>query len=320
MILAGIDEAGYGPVLGPLVVGACAFELPDGLESPCIWKRLKKVVSKNRSKTGRKLHFNDSKMVYSPSFGLKELERSVLAMSSCLHDFPNDLDGFLECVASHARPELAEHHWYARPAAEKFPLEHESVNLRIMANALKHEMQRQDTRCVYLSARVVSERPLNRLFNATRNKSNALFSVASIHLDALVKKFGQQNLTIFCDRQGGRAHYAPMLRQMFEDWALEVTEESAGKSVYSLKRDGHTVTILFAEKCETKSLSVAAASMLCKYLREVLMHRFNAFWLQQVPGVTPTAGYYNDGLRFLDDIAAARSTLGIPDGDLIRSR
>ena len=39
MILAGIDEAGYGPLLGPLVVGCCAFEVeplgPD--RSRVIW-------------------------------------------------------------------------------------------------------------------------------------------------------------------------------------------------------------------------------------------------------------------------------------------
>src|SRR5437764_14373214 len=97
MILAGIDEAGYGPLLGALVVGCCAFEVGAGgaldpAELHCLWARLRKHVSRKRLKSGRKLHVNDSKVVYSPSLGLKELERSVLAFTAAAAgEWPGDL-------------------------------------------------------------------------------------------------------------------------------------------------------------------------------------------------------------------------------------
>mgnify|MGYP001551593101 CR=1 FL=1 len=53
MIIAGIDEAGYGPLLGPLVVSATALEVPwtdelpiDVDDLPCCWKLLKEAVAK----------------------------------------------------------------------------------------------------------------------------------------------------------------------------------------------------------------------------------------------------------------------------------
>ena len=245
MVLAGIDEAGYGPLLGPLVVGSSAFEFDadPSADLPCLWSRLKKQISKNRSKTGRKLHVNDSKMVYSPSVGLKELERSVLAFTAAKDRWPAQFDDFLSLTAAHAIEDLAEHGWYDIDPAETFPLEQEAASVRVQANGLRAEMDRTSTHCIYLHGRVIPERQYNRIVQATRNKSSLLFSTAALHLDHLLSNFGTRGLVIFCDRQGVVAlRTAPCIRLMFDDWSLEVTEESDGYSEYRLLRGTATLS------------------------------------------------------------------------------
>ncbi|MFN9704050.1 MAG: hypothetical protein ACK595_04420, partial [Planctomycetota bacterium] len=59
-ILAGVDEAGLGPILGPLVVGGAALAGPEGVDP---WTALRPLVARERKEKG-KVRVADSKKVH----------------------------------------------------------------------------------------------------------------------------------------------------------------------------------------------------------------------------------------------------------------
>jgi ribonuclease HII len=76
----GIDEAGYGPNLGPLVMSAVVCGVPEEHAQASLWKVLKTAVRKSGGRGAAKLPVDDSKKIYSTARGLADLERSVLAI------------------------------------------------------------------------------------------------------------------------------------------------------------------------------------------------------------------------------------------------
>ena len=58
--------------------------------------------------------------------------------------------------------------------------------------------------------------------------------------------------------------------------------------------------------------------MLSKYLRELHMALFNAYWIERRADLRPTAGYVTDARRFLEDTGELRRELGTEDDRLIR--
>ena len=328
MIVAGVDEAGYGPLLGPLVVGSCAVRLPGSVnpnatETPDLWKLLKPAVSRKRSKDGRKLHIADSKSVYSPSAGLAELERAVLSFLACSTtppSPPSSLQHAITLSAPESLRHLARHPWYAAQDAEKFPVSCSAAAVAISANGLRLALQDARASIVRYAASIVPEGQYNDLVSRTRNKASVLFTLAATHIDALVNLAGDDGALILCDRQGGRSHYRHLLMDCFPDHQLTVEAETEHRADYLLSRGKSVVRVSFAEKSEDQNLPTAAASMLCKYFREMTMARFNRWWQQRVPGINDTAGYYTDGMRFLGDIRPHLPALGVQEQDLVRAR
>ena len=73
----------------------------------------------------------------------------------------------------------------------------------------------------------------------------------------------------------------------------------------------------FVTRCE-RFAPAALASMAAKYLRELSMHAFNAFWCGHVADLKPTAGYPVDARRFKAAISNTQRKLGIADEVLWR--
>src|ERR1700730_15953364 len=80
--IIGVDEAGYGPNLGPLVMTAAACQVPDLLVNESLWRVLRRAVRRRVGDNESRLLIQDSKIVYSPARGLGDLEMGVIAALS----------------------------------------------------------------------------------------------------------------------------------------------------------------------------------------------------------------------------------------------
>ncbi|MDY6914525.1 MAG: hypothetical protein SVT52_08735 [Planctomycetota bacterium] len=323
-VVAGIDEAGFGPVLGPLVVSAAAFELPDELAGQSLWRLLRGGVCCKPARRGTRVAVADSKKLYKGlrgKDGLKHLERGVLAMLAASGAKPGSLDELLSHIAPDAKGSAALYPWYAGlPRPVLLPTAVSDTNVALAGNLLAKAMADAGVRLAAIRTEPVFVGEYNRMVTATKNKSVTLLDVTSRLLMFLWRKFAGQNLLITVDRQGGRVRYVAILRRLFENWRLKVLDEDETHSAYRLCLDDLTAEIHFRVRAEQTDLPVALASMTSKYVRELFMGMLNRFWASHVPQLAPTGGYYVDGRRFWAEVQSAVGRMGLDEQMLYRRR
>jgi hypothetical protein len=320
--LLGIDEAGYGPNLGPLAISASVWEAPQGVRGDELYERLHTVIApaaeRSAKAAGRRIAIADSKLLYQSSKGLKLLERGLWAAWSLLDQRPlscGDVWKLLAGPDAGPRREALCDGWDRLPA----PRDLDAAEIDRRRPALCAALTQAGVRLVGLQSVAVFPREFNDTVDRSESKGAAL-SHWSLQLVArMIEPLGDEPIAILCDKHGGRDHYLPLLMHFFPDRHIEVVSEGRLKSVYRFGPAQRRVEIAFQAKGESH-LPTALASMASKYLRELAMLAFNDFWRQQVADLRPTAGYPVDARRFKADIAAAQQGLGIEDRIVWRTK
>lgn len=325
MIVAGIDEAGYGPTLGPLVISASVFRVPDAESPPNLWKLLRSAVC--RKPDERRIPVDDSKKLFQQRRGLRQLEEGVLPFITLRRGhLPRDFRALLASVVASTSEDpavyLESYPWY-RGCNVDLPHDTYAGVIRTRRDRLAAALEEARVEHLGLSTYPIEVTQFNRELSQHSSKAGVSFNAIGAIIKRLWRQFPDEAVEVTVDRQGGRTKYGPLLYAKVHPKSIRIEEQSTERSVYVLTRRHRPTTrfrVHFVKDSEESYLAVALGSMLSKYIRELHMHLFNRFWLEKRENLKPTAGYAQDARRFLKDIARERAELRIKDDMLIRRR
>ncbi|MFN4257967.1 MAG: hypothetical protein ACK4RK_01620 [Gemmataceae bacterium] len=318
--IVGIDEAGYGPNLGPLVMTAVSCQVPNELIDADLWHVLRDGVRRQREVDNGQIIVDDSKQVYSTAKGLAQLEATALVCSGRGEwPLPFPLHHLMEMMSLEGSAELTREPWYHGNSI----LPCTCVGERLAVLSARFAATCRQVGVHWNPVRSVIVCPTQ--FNTITMRHDSKGAVLAHGLTRLMQTYCQPDgttepIAVFVDKHGGRNNYAAMLHQAISDGMVVVQEESALKSTYHVLGLSRPVQVTFQPRADAAHLCVALASIVSKYLREVLMAEFNMFWKQHLPDLKPTAGYPVDAVRFWNAIHPVAERLGISKASLWRER
>ena len=300
----GVDEAGLGPNLGPLVVVAMRWEGLLG-STDDLWRTLSAAVTQDREEAG-KLLIGDSKLVYRDRRDGATLHAAADGLLRAAGVEVGSLQDVVVSLDPEAAADFEAAPWFAGEAAEVSGTV--AARLDVLSTVLEAEGA-----TLSVAAAVVPAGRFNRLLADSAGKGD-LLSRLSLATLRRVWTPGEP-AAVWCDKHGGRNAYAQHLTDVCGGEFVQVLSEGKAESRYAVGDS----RIAFGVRSE-RHFPVACASIVAKSVRQRCMAAFNAFWSRHDPGLKPTEGYPTDAKRFAEETAALRRSLGIADDLFWRSR
>lgn len=316
--IVGVDEAGYGPNLGPFVMTSVACQVDDALAGADLWRALRSTVRRADDADDGRFAVDDSKAVYNSTSGLAALEHGVLA--ALWRDASAPFGTFLTGLcAESVLTELHGEEWYVGDGG--LPGHAPAEEVAVAAARFDAACAEAGVHRWRVSSVVVCTPRFNALLDAAGSKGAVLANALGALLRAAQDLAPtDEALTFYIDKHGGRNTYTAQIQHALSADAVWPLQEGMSASVYRVAGLGREMRLTFQPRADSAHFCTALASMVSKYLRERLMEEFNRFWLTHTPDLKPTAGYPSDARRFYEAIRPTAERLGIPEAALWRRK
>jgi len=310
--LIGADENGLGPRLGPMLVTAAMARVTPGAEGL--------VTAAPEGALSPRL--GDSKaLVAHGDIALAEAwSRVLVARGAGQHDrarTPADLVAAfsLDDEAQLRAPcpaHVAAQCWSADP--ETFAADQDEL-MALVAGDLD-ELASRGVWIVAVRSVVVCTHRLNEAAAAGESR----FAVDLHAMERLVLALREQAgepVAAVCGKVGGYGQYGNVFGPL-GGRLHTVLEEGRARSAYHFPELGE---IAFVRDADASHLLVGLASLVGKYLRELLMDRIVNHYRADRPELPAASGYHDPvTARFVADTAELRAAQGVPDSCFERRR
>jgi len=254
---SGIDENGYGPVLGPLVVTSVKGNLPG---DPLIEGALDRYLFPLKIEDSKRI-FLRSKSSYS---GGEIIAHALLECAGIkartLRELTEKLTGSdWKCLFGSCEELEYLHRDYPLPIWAKY----------IEENNLRDFLSRVDIKIEGISSKVLFAPEFNKRVDKFNNKA-----LLDLSLFVELLKNSESHTVALVGKIGGMRRYQPYF-EMLGIPVLETIYEEPERSSYRISVDDKDQTIHFIRNGDEIFFPIAFASIIGKYLRELFMFSFN---------------------------------------------